>query len=73
MAASPEITDKMLRIASKAFFRDGVGMSDYPHETWEQQYEEFKTLLATGGVSAEFISKIYEWNKDSSDGAPDIH
>ena len=59
-----DITEEMLRIAGKAFFRDCQGQDDYPHKTWEEQRDEFKTALTTGGVSATFVKQVYEWNKD---------
>lgn len=59
-----KVTDKMVQVAARAFFRDGHDDKDYPHKTWEEQYREFKNLLATNGISSGFIHKIYEMNKD---------
>jgi hypothetical protein len=52
----------MVMVAAKAFYDDGQYDDDYEFTDVSEQYEEFVTLLATGGVSWEFIKTCYEWN-----------
>ena len=58
------VTDEMIEVAAKAFFRDGYGTEDYPFTTWEEQFAEFKECLAKGEISEKFIKNVYDWNKD---------
>lgn len=60
--------DTKLKVAARAFFRDGQGDPEYPHRTWQQQYEELK-----GSVSPKFIETCYELNKDDPDLNPEIN
>lgn len=52
----------MVMVAAKAFYDDGQYDDDYPFKDVSDQYDEFVNLLATGGVSWEFIKTCYEWN-----------
>lgn len=52
----------MVMVAAKAFYDDEQYDDDYPFTDVSEQYDEFVTLLANGGVSWEFIKTCYEWN-----------
>jgi len=57
-----EVTESMLIVVAKAFFKDCQGDEDYEFLSWEEQLAEFQQLLKTGGISEEFIKSVFEMN-----------
>lgn len=60
-----ELTNEMIEVCAKAFFEDCQNDKDYPHKSWEGQYEEFKRLLDRDEISPAFLDFCYQTNKKS--------
>lgn len=58
-----DLTDEMIEVCAKAFFNDCQHDKDYELKSWEEQFDEFKKLLATDGISPSFLIFCYNSNK----------
>lgn len=55
-----KVTDAMIRVAAKIFFRDCGNDEGYPHAVWEEQADEFRGMLQKGELSPGFIKFVCE-------------